>query len=59
MVTFDCIIRCRVALFQTKRVEKKAVSSSDSDEEKDDKITVAYKSTRSAVSRHFGLKKAH
>lgn len=35
---------------QTKKVERKAVSSSDSEEEKEDKITVAYKSTRSAVS---------
>ncbi|XP_003965008.1 E3 ubiquitin-protein ligase RNF113A [Takifugu rubripes] len=33
---------------KTKKVEKKAVSSSDSEEEKEDKITVAYKSTRSA-----------
>lgn len=38
---------------KTKRVERKAVSSSDSDEEKEDKITVAYKSTRSAVSCYF------
>lgn len=38
---------------QTKKVERKAVSSSDSEEEKEDKITVAYKSTRSAVSCYF------
>lgn len=40
---------------QTKKVERKAVSSSDSEEEKEDKITVAYKSTRSAVSWRFLL----
>uniref|UniRef100_H3DBU2 Ring finger protein 113A n=1 Tax=Tetraodon nigroviridis TaxID=99883 RepID=H3DBU2_TETNG len=33
---------------KTKKVERKAVSSSDSEEDKEDKITVAYKSTRSA-----------
>lgn len=42
-----------LAPVQTKKVERKAVSSSDSEEEKEDKITVAYKSTRSAVSRLF------
>lgn len=41
------------SLVQTKKVERKAVSSSDSEEEKGDKITVAYKSTRSAVSCYF------
>lgn len=41
------------ALVQTKKVERKAVSSSDSEEETEDKITVAYKSTRSAVRCYF------
>lgn len=38
-----------IKFFQTKKVERDALSSSDSDEGKDDKITVSYKSTRSAV----------
>lgn len=42
-------------LIQTKKVERKDVSSSDSEEEKDHKITVAYKSTRSAVGYYFLL----
>lgn len=56
-VTFGCNIGGKsdldFALVQTKKVERKAVSSSDSEEEKEDKITVAYKSTRSAVSCYF------
>lgn len=43
-----------ILLVQTKKVERKVVSSSDSEE--DDKITVAYKSTRSAVSSYLSFK---
>lgn len=39
-----------LAPVQSKRVERDAVSSSESEEDKEKKITVAYKSTRSAVS---------
>lgn len=43
-------LTCFVSFNQTKRVERDAVSSSESEDDKEDKITVAYKSTRSAVS---------
>lgn len=39
-----------VSFNQTKKVERDAVSSSENEDDKEDKVTVAYKSTRSAVS---------
>lgn len=45
---------------QSKKVERDAVSSSESEEDKEDKkITVAYKSTRSAVSYDLNLTFEH
>lgn len=41
---------CDSIPIQTKKVERDAVSSSESDVDKEEKITVSYKSTRSAVS---------
>lgn len=39
---------------QSKKVERDAVSSSESEDDKEEKkVTVAYKSTRSAVSYDF------
>lgn len=49
----SCLFTAHLTI-QTKKVEREAVTSSESEEEKDEKsVTVAYKSTRSAVSRVF------
>lgn len=45
------------ACVQSKKVERDAMSSSESEDDKEDKITVAYKSKRSAVSLDYLPKK--
>jgi hypothetical protein len=61
MVVVVMFCSCADVFFplQSKKVEKEAVSSSEDEETKEKKITVAYKSTRSAVSWNLFIRIIH